>query len=209
MFSDQSITTIDLLRHGECEGGEIFRGSTDVALTEAGWRTMQLAAEHLHDKGMAQDLVCSPLRRCREFAGQLAAARDIRWVTEEDLREMHFGDWEGMEVQKVWRQDPVRVQRLFTDAASFEPPNGESMLEFQRRVLTAWTRILARYRNRHLLLVIHGGTIRILLTALLGMPLDRSSGWHVPYGCCSRLRIYQQEAGDRVTLVFHNGLHSI
>ena len=38
-------TTIDLLRHGQCEGGEIFRGSTDVALSEAGWQQMRHATQ--------------------------------------------------------------------------------------------------------------------------------------------------------------------
>ena len=42
---DSLVTTVDLLRHGESEGGEIFRGSIDVPLTEMGWQQMQSAVD--------------------------------------------------------------------------------------------------------------------------------------------------------------------
>lgn len=77
-------TYIDLLRHGECEGGNIFRGSTNVALTEHGEKRMQNACRYLLDNSFASDnrvsqtlhatekptwdtVITSPLQRCHNF----------------------------------------------------------------------------------------------------------------------------------------------
>jgi broad specificity phosphatase PhoE len=204
MTTEYAVTTVDLLRHGECAGGDIFRGAADVALTEAGWQTMQCAADNLRQAGEWDQIVSSPLQRCRLFAEHLAGTHAIPCEVVPDLREIDFGDWEGMEVSRVWQQDEQEIARLYTDATAFAPPGGESMSGFQQRVLAAWEQIVARYRNRKLLLVVHGGTVKVLLTGLLGMPLQMTSGFHVPYGCCSRVQIHHGPAGDYIHLVFHN-----
>ncbi len=205
MHSGDPVTTIDLIRHGECEGGDIFRGSTDVALSPTGWNTMEAAAERLSRGGGWDGIVASPLQRCRRFAEHLAARHALPLEIVADLREMDYGEWEGQDVTKVWREDAERVRQLFTDPAGFISPGGETMVGFQARVAAALRDIIARQRERRLLFVTHGGTIRLLLSTVLDMPLGRCASWHVPYGCVSRLRIYHEGATDRGHLVFHNG----
>ncbi len=59
---------VDLLRHGACAGGEIYRGRSDVALSELGLKQMQAAVLGLH----WQSIISSPLQRCDKFAQGLA-----------------------------------------------------------------------------------------------------------------------------------------
>src|SRR5690625_5890157 len=66
-MADLRVTTFDLLRHGRCEGGEMFRGSTDVALLDSGLEAMAGALSGL---GGWQRIVSSPMRRCLRFARQ-------------------------------------------------------------------------------------------------------------------------------------------
>ena len=61
------VTTVDVLRHGQCQGGQIFRGSTDVLLTDLGWQQMEQALENYQGW---EAVVASPLRRCQLFAEQ-------------------------------------------------------------------------------------------------------------------------------------------
>ncbi len=82
---------LDLLRHGETESGGGFRGSLDDALTARGWAQMRTAVEG----GRWDLLVSSPLQRCRAFAEELAQRQGIELELENDLRELHFGAWEG------------------------------------------------------------------------------------------------------------------
>jgi len=62
---EASTTVIDLLRHGDVEGGDVFRGSSDDPLSDDGWRQMQDALE---DKSGWDVIITSPLQRCCEFA---------------------------------------------------------------------------------------------------------------------------------------------
>ena len=68
MTSQAEFTCIDFLRHGECEGGEIFRGSgSDVALTNKGWQQMR---DSVQDMACWDSIITSPLQRCRRFASE-------------------------------------------------------------------------------------------------------------------------------------------
>lgn len=198
------ITTIDLLRHGECEGGEIFRGSTDVRLTEDGWRNMQKVIEHQQQHALWQHVVSSPLLRCRLFAEHLTEIHKLPLSIEENLQEMHFGDWEGKEFKAIWKEEKAKVESIYNSAETFQPPNGEAMSDFSQRVIDCTEKILKKNKGKHLLLIQHGGTIRILLSHLLAMPMSSMTRFHVPYACFSRVKIHHDENGDQVNLVFHN-----
>ncbi len=65
----QVVTTVDLLRHGEPEGGNKYRGALDDPLSELGWAQMRAATG---DRCPWQAIVSSPLRRCAAFARELA-----------------------------------------------------------------------------------------------------------------------------------------
>ncbi|MGV8769605.1 histidine phosphatase family protein, partial [Pseudomonas aeruginosa] len=56
-----------------------------------GWAQMRTAVEG----GRWDLLVSSPLQRCRAFAEELAQRQGIELELENDLRELHFGAWEG------------------------------------------------------------------------------------------------------------------
>lgn len=205
MFGDFQTTTIDLLRHGECEGDHIYRGSTDVALTDTGWAQLR---QKTSDASGWHAVVTSPLQRCARFATELAQQRDLPLDTAPAFRELHFGDWEGRLIADIWQEQGNHVRRFFTDPVNAAPPNGEPMHDFEQRVLTGWQALLAQYRGQHLLLVTHGGTIRVLLAAALGMPLARMASLEVPYASASRIRIWHNHDGtapDFTALLFHNG----
>lgn len=198
-------TCIDVLRHGECEGGPIFRGHCDVALSPAGQSQMQRA---LAKAGPWQVVLTSPLARCRVFASGLAGP-STEVVVDERLREMSFGGWDGHLIEEIWRTDFTTISAWSRDPTSCTPPGGEPLAELAARLqagLEDWQR---RYRGQKLLLVTHGGVIRVLLSQLLGVPLANAGRWDVPYACLSRLAIYHHEAGDTLKLLAHNELGEV
>ena len=199
-----------MLRHGECQGGEIYRGITDVLLSERGWQQMEssLHIDVAHAETPWQRIVSSPLQRCRLFAESKGQALNIPVQVHEDFREMNFGDWEGRSIEEVHREDAEAVTNFYRDPAAVAPPNGESMQMVQGRLLSAWQQILNEHRGEHLLLIQHGGTIRILLAELLQMPLAAVTRLEVHYASLSRVQIYETstEAGSELfpKLVFLN-----
>jgi len=201
--SDFKVTTIDLLRHGACEGGEIFRGSTNVALSDKGWSQMRSAVA---EEGGWSQIVSSDLKRCREFAHWLAEERGTTVQTDARLREIHFGDWEGQLVADVREQYPQEWKAFFGKPSQAVAPNGETMVDFHARVTPAIGEWAQQLRGQHFLVVAHGAVIRSIMVNWLQMPLDGITSLSVPYAGLSRFKIFEQEGSEPwAQLVFHRG----
>lgn len=196
-----SYTRLFLMRHGECEGGHIFRGSTDVALSETGWQTVAHAAGALPE---LQAIYSSPLRRCCAFAERLAGARQLTVNTDERLREMHFGDWEGRLIAEVEAADSAHFAAWRANPALATPPNGETLAAMAERAGAALADIASTESGRTVLVLCHGGVIRALLCQLLDMPLAAAGRLYVPYGSLTEISQFANTWGTGMHLVRHN-----
>ncbi|GAB3384277.1 alpha-ribazole phosphatase family protein [Azotobacter armeniacus] len=175
---------LDLLRHGETERGGGFRGSLDDALTATGWAQMHAATAAA---GPWDLLVSSPLRRCADFATELAAAHGLPLHLEADLRELHFGAWEGRSAAELMHSDAEALGRFWDDPYAFTPPDGEPILDFEARVLEAIGRLRRECAGRRLLLVTHGGVMRLLLARARSLPRGQLLQVAVAHGALHRL----------------------
>lgn len=155
-----------LLRHGETTGDSAVRyhGSSDLPLSPEGRQQMQVAAAAL--KKQPFDLIASsPLRRAWQSAWVVAGGRPVRLV--EELREIHFGRWEGLTREEIQARDPVLYEDWQGGAPGFEYPGGESRADFLARV-GAGLRGLAAGGANSVLLVTHRGVIRAIVELLTG-----------------------------------------
>jgi alpha-ribazole phosphatase len=199
-MSKDIITTVDLLRHGEPQGGNRYRGSRDDPLSERGWAQLRaVVGEHRP----WDVIVSSPLRRCAEFARELAGKLQLTLEIEPELREITFGEWEGLTVTEIQRSSPEALERFWHDPVNNPSPGGEPLPDCAVRVTTAWQTVLARHTGRHVLIVGHGGTIRLVLRQVLDMPLEHIWRLEVPYASCSRVRVYGRGEAASPLLVFH------
>ena len=132
MMNDYAVTTIDLLRHGLPEGGEIFRGKTDVALTQEGFQQMQVAEKKLSARDV---IITSPLKRCASFADHLQSVTPcVSVIPEIGLREISFGDWDGKLFKDIERDYPELYQHYWKNPITHSPPNSEPLAQFSERV---------------------------------------------------------------------------
>ena len=158
---------VDLLRHDETEFGGGFRGSLDDALTETGWEQMRQAVRGSFEWDL---IVTSPLQRCARFAVELAQQQDVAWEIEPDLRELHFGEWEGRHPQDLMQDKADLLARFWDDPYAFTPPGGEPVAAFRLRVLNALARLQSLYAGRRVLIVSHAGVMRLLLARARSLP---------------------------------------
>lgn len=158
---------LELLRHGETEQGGGLRGSLDDALTETGWAQLRAAVE---GAGPWDRLISSPLQRCARFAEELAEQRGLPLSLEPALQELHFGAWEGRSAAELMATDADALGRFWADPYALTPPGGEPLVEFEARVLGALRRLQLRHAGERLLLVTHGGVMRLLLADARGLP---------------------------------------
>lgn len=181
------ITTVDLLRHGETEGHHRFCGSTDHPLTEHGWQQMWRATTP--EAAPWQHIVTSPLRRCAAFAAALGQSHAIPVVHDTRLREIHFGAWENQSATSLMETQANALTRFWQNPINSPPPQGEYLLNFQARVLAAWHEITTRFSGQHILLITHGGVIRVIRCHLQQHPIDRLLELDVRHAQIFRVRI--------------------
>lgn len=158
---------VTVLRHGEVAGpGHVFRGRSDPPLTARGQAQMRTALA-----GRRFDAVASsPLRRCREFAEVYASEQGIACRVLADMRELDFGDWEGLSGAEVAERAPAAYQCFRSRDDDAAAPGGERIGDFRHRVQAAWQDWLAGTTGGERLLITHAGVMRILLQHLLELP---------------------------------------
>lgn len=161
---------LDLLRHGETALGGGLRGSLDDALTDLGWQQMRAAVTEAEPWDR---IVSSPLQRCARFAEELSTRLSLPLHLESDLQELHFGDWEGIGTAQLMETDAEGLGRFWENPYTFTPPNGEPVLTFSERVLGAVARLQRSHGGERMLVVSHGGVMRLLLAQARGLPREQ------------------------------------
>jgi broad specificity phosphatase PhoE len=151
------VTTLLLVRHGETDWNADGRlqGQTDRPLNEFGRRQAHRLAADLEDEGLGA-IYSSDLARARETAEIVGGRLGLPVALDSDLREKDWGTWEGL----------TAVER---DRVEFV---GESTQAHQERILRALTRITEHHSGDvRVLVVTHGGSMRRVQTAALGVAL--------------------------------------
>lgn len=203
MGEDFTVTTVDLLRHGQCEGGEIFRGSTDVPLTETGWQQMH---DTVSRRSAWDQVISSSLMRCRHFSEKFSSQNATPLSVFHELQEIHFGDWEGVEMEHIQKTQRTSLQAFWADPFNNTPPNAEPIVDFQQRVQRCFESVIDQNHGKRLLFVTHGAVIRVLMCQLLNMPLSSLSSIAVPYACLTRFKMFtSQQRSPWTQLCFHCG----
>ncbi|WP_454867820.1 alpha-ribazole phosphatase family protein [Pseudomonas farris] len=180
------ILRLDLLRHGETELGGGLRGSLDDALTGKGWEQMRAA---VIEQGPWDRLVSSPLQRCARFAEELGAQLGLPVQLDKDLQELHFGAWEGQSAAALMETSAEALGLFWADPYSFTPPEGEPVADFSTRVLAAIERLHAAYAGERILLISHGGVMRLLLAQARGLPREQLLNVEVGHGALFSLLV--------------------
>ncbi len=174
------MTRVDFIRHGATDLGDALLGRSDPPLSDAGRKavTQQLAGRTW------TAIVASPLSRAKQSADIAADACGVEPEIDPAWREIDFGDWDG-QPRSVLAAD-ARFNAFRANPEANPPPNGEPMENVRERVETALTR-LAERDTGPILVVAHGGSIRMALSVLLALPLDRL--WSVRIDAATRISV--------------------
>ncbi|WP_031075417.1 bifunctional RNase H/acid phosphatase [Streptomyces sp. NRRL WC-3742] len=169
-------TTFVLLRHGETpltpEKRFSGSGGSDPELSDKGRWQAERAAEALAARGSVQAVVASPMLRTRQTA-EIVAARlglDVRY--EDGLREVDFGDWEGLTFAEVQQRHPDDLTAWLGSTKARPTGSTESFASLTHRAGVARDKILARYAGKTVLVVSHVSPIKTLVRLALGAPPD-------------------------------------
>jgi broad specificity phosphatase PhoE len=165
------------IRHGETDYNREGRlqGQRDVPLNPKGreqasavGRTLRkVAGPEIDRLEAAHAFVASPLLRTRQTMERARAAMGLpvgNYKLCDDLKELTFGDWEGLTWPEVEVRDPRGAAARNADKWDFTPPNGESYAGLAQRLIP-WVKSI----ERDLFVASHGGVARALMFLLAGV----------------------------------------
>jgi broad specificity phosphatase PhoE len=176
--------TLFLVRHGESGWNRerLVQGQSRMApgLTAAGRQDAFGAADDLAVSG-ADLVLASDLRRAVETALPIAARLGVPLQLEPRLRERLLGSAEGRPSDQVGPRELGVTGRRVTDPGA-RPPGGESVRQLYDRVTGLLSELLSSSPGRRLILVTHGGPIRVARAYLAGLGAAEMTWPTVPNG---------------------------
>lgn len=172
-----------LVRHGEStwNASGLVQGQADgPVLTAAGREQSKRVAQSMH-RFPIQRIVTSDLTRAVETAGIIDRKLKLGWDLVPALRERDFGDAQGTQVTAL----PVESSGIDGDRvvdADARPLRGESLRELSDRVVDFFGQLVSQEHNGDVLVVTHGGVIRVALAHCDRIPVAHMPWTRVPNG---------------------------
>jgi broad specificity phosphatase PhoE len=161
--SGHAVTRFWWVRHGPTHA-KVFTGWRDVAADLSDKKQVGRLDDFLPGGSV---LISSDLMRAVATADALEAGRD-RLPHDADLREFHFGEWEGRHFSDVSVTDPDLSRAYWENPGEVAAPGGESWNSAAARVNKAAGRLLAAHPGRDIVVVAHLGVILTQLQAARG-----------------------------------------
>lgn len=159
-----------LVRHGETEWNKLglIQGQTDTSLSGAGRVQTTALRERLRPVRI-DHVFTSDLSRCVETATIAIQGRDLPIERTALLRELSYGEWEGLTWAQAKARDPEVYEGWVALSPNFEPPGGQSLGDLMARLETFAERLREATGEGTVLVVGHGGSLRALAIGLLGL----------------------------------------
>jgi alpha-ribazole phosphatase len=167
------MTKLILIRHGQTVWNKElkYQGHSDVALTAAGSEQATLVAQRLAGEEIAA-VYASDLSRAFITAQAIAKSRKLQVMPITDLREINFGQWEGLTYEQINARWPDILSKWYFSPDEVNIPGGESFRELKERAMRVINELVARHPKQTIVVVSHGGTIRTILCAALNIHLN-------------------------------------
>ncbi|MBT5550136.1 MAG: alpha-ribazole phosphatase [Nitrospina sp.] len=193
-MNDQPSCRVYLFRHGETANSKevCFNGHFDIGLSENGESQFKKWAQVLKDEPF-KAVYSSDLKRTQISARLLGEPHQLTPIVYPELRELRFGDWEGLSVAEVEKRYPNQLEERMKNIETFQVDGGETFGQLQERVIPRFEEIVARHAGEQIAMVCHGGVNRVILSHLLEIPIKRIFRVKQDYAALNILQYYGDE----------------
>ena len=166
-------TEIILIRHGETEWNsqQRMQGHSNSDLSEVGRGQIQALGELM--KNVSFDhIYSSDSLRTRQTAEAITQYSGHTLQFDQRIREKNLGVFEGLTSTEAKERHP-EIYRLFkTAGANYVIDEGESTQQLLERALEFIEEIRLRHPQERVVMVTHGGVVRVLMKHALGLSID-------------------------------------
>lgn len=159
------MTTFHWVRHGPTHERN-FVGWRDVPADLSDKAQIARLDAALPDDAL---VIASDLIRASATADAIATGR-TRLPDQTDLREFHFGDWDGRNFSEISRAHPQLSRAYWETPGDIAPPGGESWNMAAARINAVVDALIARHAGRNIIAVAHIGVIMTQIERASGQP---------------------------------------
>ncbi|MFD1205229.1 histidine phosphatase family protein [Sporosarcina contaminans] len=172
--------TIYLTRHGETRWNleNRFQGSQDSPLTDKGIHNAMMLGERLNTIDF-HAIYSSPIKRAYDTAQLIKSDKTIPIVAVEDLKEIHFGVWEGKTKDEI--ETDIEYKNFWNKPHIYnhKPHKGEDLHTFKQRVENAVRKIIVENKDGNILIVAHAVVIKAILSFTMNISIEKM--WDPPF----------------------------
>ncbi len=168
-----------LVRHGETDWNKAGRmqGRIEVDLNLFGFKQAHLCAKRL--KAIPFEMAyTSPQRRALQTAELIVKHHDVYLDAHPALQEIHLGKWEGLTWSEVRRQHRGLIDDMTKDRQTAKIHGGEAYEDVLKRAMS-FLESVSKLPFEHVLVVSHGGLIKMVLSYVLGLPIEKRGNFHL------------------------------
>jgi len=164
------MTEIVLVRHGETElnTAGVFRGRADVALNERG-RTQAEAVAAALSGTPAAAVFASPMVRALDTARAVASPHGLSPIVDPAFNNIDLGEWQGLEKERVRREQPELWRLWMDDPDALQIPGGERLADVRERAYARTLELVNEHTDSRVVIVSHRSVAKLLAGALMGM----------------------------------------
>jgi probable phosphoglycerate mutase len=154
-------TILNLVRHGETEWNALgkFQGCKDINLSKEGFLQADSLRKRFENK--FDYIYTSPLKRAMQTAEIISESSTIKPIIEPELREINFGDWEGLTIKEIEANFPEKFTEWRKDELNAPMCGGDlSIKKASTRAKEAIFEIVKKHKGGNIIIVAHGGIIK-------------------------------------------------
>lgn len=157
-----------LVRHALTVDNQKSRlsGHIDSSVSEEGKEQIDKITNYLKDFDIDK-IYTTTSSRTKDTVKKLSELKSIEIIEKESLKEISFGDFEGLTFKEIENRYPEEFQDMIKKGYEYKYPNGESLIDSYNRVCIELDNIISNNDNRTILICSHGGTIRNIITYLI------------------------------------------
>ena len=157
-----------LVRHALTVDNQKSRlsGHIDSSISEEGKEQIDKITNYLKDFDIDK-IYTTTSSRTKDTVKKLSELKSIEIIEKESLKEISFGDFEGLTFDEIKDKYPKEFQDMIEKGYDYKYPNGESLIDSYNRVCIELDNIISNNDDRTILICSHGGTIRNIITYLI------------------------------------------
>ena len=157
-----------LVRHALTVDNQKSRlsGHIDSSISEEGKEQIDKITNYLKDFDIDK-IYTTTSSRTKDTVKKLSELKSIEIIEKESLKEISFGDFEGLTFDEIKDKYPKEFQDMIEKGYEYKYPNGESVIDSYNRVCIELDNIISNNDDRTILICSHGGTIRNIITYLI------------------------------------------